>query len=242
MSTLTLSAPKYAAALFTLVALGMAGAASLSDAQKLLDQGKWQEAATIAAGMNNAPALALAAESTSLGSKIAPESQRKALLEQAQGYADQALKLDSNNAKANFEKARAMGRLIQYNNNLLQSLGAGKEMKRLLDKAVSLDPKMAPAYVALGLWNAELVAKGSAATFMTGANKNNIVPNFERAVALEPSNLTHRYEYGNALMALGKSNKAAALPQYQKAASMAPIDYWTKLDQEAAKDKISSLK
>lgn len=226
----------------TLLSAQLAGAASLPEAQKLFDEGKWQDAANMAAGLNTPAGLALAAESTTLGASISPEGQRKALLEKARGYADQGIKLDPNNANANFEKARAMGRLVQYSNNVLQSLGAGKEIKRLLDKTISLDPKMAAAYVALGLWNAELVAKGGAATLMTGANKNNIVPNFEKAVALEPNNLTHRYEYGNALMTLGKSNKPAATAQYQKAISMAPIDFWTKQDLEAAKAKLAALK
>lgn len=220
----------------------LAGAASLADAQKLFDQGKWQEAATMAAGLNTASGLALAAQSTTLGASISPEGQRKAMLDKASAYADQALKLDGNSPEANFEKARALGRLVQYNNNILQNLGTGKEIKRLLDKTISLDPKMAGAYVALGLWNAELAAKGGAATLMTGANKNNIVPNFEKAVALEPNNPTHRYEYGNALMILGKSNKAAALAQYQKAASMTGQNFWSKQDAEAAKAKAATLK
>ncbi|GGR44745.1 hypothetical protein GCM10008959_02280 [Deinococcus seoulensis] len=216
-----------------------ASAQSVQAATSLFDQGKWQEAATAAAALNSSAGFALAAEATTAGAALVPDNQKKALFEKAQGYAKQAIAKDKNNAEAYFEMARAQGRLAQFS-GILQSLGLAGDMKKNLDMAIKLDPKLTGAYVALGLWNANLVSKGSVVVRITSADKNQIVPNFEKAISLEPDVAIHRIEYANALILQGR--KAEAATQLQKAVSIPANTFWEKRDLEAAKATLAKLK
>ncbi|WP_216318202.1 tetratricopeptide repeat protein [Deinococcus aestuarii] len=231
---------RFRSALVTLAlsAAVAAGAQSQQAAQALLDEGKWQEAASVAAALNTAAGFALAAEATTAGAGLSPDNQKKALFERAQGYARQAIALDRNNADAYFELARAQGRLAQYS-GILKSLGLAGDMKKNLDQALRLNPNMAGAYVALGLWNANLVSKGFVATQATGASRNQITPNFEKAIALEPDVAVHRIEYANALLL--QKNRAGAAAQLQKAVSLPANTFWEKRDLEDAKARLASL-
>ncbi|MGM9322273.1 hypothetical protein [Deinococcus aquaticus] len=216
-----------------------ASAQSVQAATSLFDQGKWQEAAAAAVALNSSDGFALAAEATTAGSALVPDNQKKALFEKAQGYAKQAIAKDKNNAEAYFEMARAQGRLAQFS-GILQSLGLAGDMKKNLDMAIKLDPKLTGAYVALGLWNANLVAKGFIAVRASGADKAQIVPNFEKAISLEPDVAVHRIEYANALILQGR--KADAATQLQKAVSIPANTFWEKRDLEAAKATLAKLK
>lgn len=227
----------------TLALLGSAALAqSQQAAQALFDEGKWQEAASAAAALNTSGGYALAAEATTAGAGLVAAAQKNALFTKAQEYARQAIKLDANNPDAYFELARAQGRLAQ-SKNPLEQLGLAKEMKANLDKALKLNPKMAGAYVALGLWNATLDAgglKGAIAKSATGASRAQVVPNFEKAIALEPNTITHRVEFANAYLLMG--NKAAAKAQAEKAVTMNANGYWEKRDLATAQAILAQLK
>ncbi|AWN22416.1 hypothetical protein DKM44_03515 [Deinococcus irradiatisoli] len=227
--------------LMTLTALliGAAAAADLPDAQALLDQGKWQEAANLAGSFKTAEGYALAAQAYTLGAALVPDNQKKAQFQQAQALARQGIAADANSANAHFELARADGRLAQYS-GILQSLGLAGEVKRELDTAIKLNKNLAGAYVALGLWHAELTAKGFITTQATGARRDQIAPNFEKAIALEPNVASHKMEYANALLL--QNNKAAAREQLQKMVTIPAVTFWQKRDLETSKAKLASLK
>ena len=217
-------------------------AASAPEANALLDKGEWQDAATMAVSLNTSEGYAVAAKATTLGASVSPEGSKRNLLVKAQGYANQAIKLNPNNASAYFELSRADGRLAQFS-GILQSLGLAGDIKVALTRAIALDPKMDEAYVALGLWNAELIAKGFLATRATGADRDQVIPNFEKAIALNPTLIAHRIEYANALLDLNKNgNKALAVAQLQKAVTLTPVTYWDKLDLVTAQKKLDALK
>lgn len=221
-----------------LAAAGSASAQSLAAAQSLYDQGKWQEAASAAAALKTSAGYALAAEATTAGASLSAESAKKALFQKAQDYARQAISADKNNPNAYFELARAQGRLAQYS-GILNSLGLAGDMKKNLDTAIKLRPNMASAYVALGLWHANLVSKGTVATLATGAKRNQINSNFEKAIALEPNKAVHRIEYANALLLQG--NKAAARTQLEKAVTLPADTFWEKRDLEQARKTLAGL-
>ncbi len=226
----------------TLALTTAAFAQSQQAAQSLLDQGRWQEAATAGAALNTSAGYALAAQANTLGASVTALDARKPLFNKAQDYAKKAINLDPNNAEAYFELARAQGRLAQYA-GVFQSLGMAKDMKVNLDKAVSLNPKLAGAYVALGLWNANLDTgglKGSIAAQQTGASKANVASNFDKAFKLEPTVNTHHLEYANALIVQG--NKTEARNQLQKAIALPAETYWAKHDQAVAQAILAKLK
>ncbi|QFP76088.1 hypothetical protein [Deinococcus sp. AJ005] len=216
-----------------------ASAQNQGAAQALYDSGKWQEAAASAAALNTSAGLALAAEATTAGAGMVPDAQKKALFQKAQGYASSAIAKDKNNADAYFELARAQGRLAQFS-GILQSLGLAGDMKKNLDQAIKLNPKLAGAYVALGLWHANLDEKGFIARRATGADKNQIAPNFEKAFALEPNVAVHHIEYANALILQKRKPEAAA--ELQKAIAMPADTFWQKRDLDDAKKTLASLK
>ncbi|GAA5500657.1 hypothetical protein Dxin01_00381 [Deinococcus xinjiangensis] len=223
----------------TLALSSSAFAQSQSAAQSLFDEGKWQEAAAAGAALNTSAGYALAAEATTAGAALVADSQKKALFGKAQDYAKKAISMDNTNPDAYFELARAQGRLAQFA-GILQSLGLAGDMKKNLEQAIKLKPNMAGAYVALGLWNANLDAKGFAARAATGANRSQVVPNFEKAIALEPTVITHRVEYANALLLQGNKNGARA--QLEKAVTFNAETYWEKRDLAIAQAMLAKLK
>ncbi|GHG04984.1 hypothetical protein GCM10017783_16970 [Deinococcus piscis] len=226
-------------ALGAALTLSTAGAQSLSAAQNKLNAGDWQGAAKAAAALNTSDGYALAAEATTLGAGLSGGS--KAQYQQAQTYAQKAISLNKNNAEAYFELARAQGRLAQ-SAGIMQSLSLAGSMKTNLQKAISLKPNLAGAYVALGLWHAELYAKGTAARAATGAKADQVGPNFNKAVSLEPNRIIHRLEYARALMLLGSANKAQAVAQLNKAVSLPANTFWDKRDKQAAQQLLAKLK
>lgn len=241
MRLLSVNRPLLTLALTLTAAAGMAQAQSQQAAKALYDSGKWQEAATAAAALNTSVGLALAAEATTGGAALVADNAKKALFEKAQNYAKLAIKLDPNNADAYFELARAQGRLAQYV-GVFQSLPLAQDMKKNLDQTIKMNPKMAGAYVALGLWNANLDVGGlkGMAGRAVGGLKSQVSPNFEKAIALEPNVAIHRIEYANALLTQG--NKAAAAAQLEKAVTINADTFWEKRDLDAAKAKLATLK
>ena len=217
-------------------------AVSAQEASAILDRGDWQAAASLAADLNSSDGFTVAAKATTLGASVSAEAAKQGLLEKAQGYAERAIKLNPNNAAAYFELSRADGRLAQFT-GILQSLSLAGDIRKALAKATELDPRMDEAYVALGLWNAELISKGFIATQATGADRNQVVPNFQKAIALAPGNIAHRVEYANALLLLNRTaNRPIVVAQLQKALSLTPVTYWDKQDQATARKNLDALK
>lgn len=232
------------AALVSCGFIGLAGAASLQEAQTLLDKGDWRAASNMADDLAGADALALAAKANTLGADTVPEGQRQALYEKAVALARKAIAATPNNADAHFELARAEGRLAQFK-GILESLGLAREVKDALDRTIDADKNYAGAYVALGLWNAELASKGLIATAATGASVKNVQPNFEKAISLEPTVVTHRLEYANALLKIGgrrNTYKGQAIEVLQKAVTLSPRTFWEERDLDAAKKLLASLR
>lgn len=216
-------------------------AASAQEAGTLLDRGDWQAAATMGANLNTSDGYVVAAKATTLGASVSAESAKRGLLEKAQDYANQAVKLNDASASAYFELARADGRLAQFV-GILQSLPLARDIRDALNKAISIDPKMDEAYAALGLWNAELAAKGGFVAFSYGASGGQVAPNFDKAVSLSPTTIAHRLEYANALIKIDASkNKAAAIAQLKKAVTLTPVTYWDKQDLAAAQKRLNDL-
>lgn len=121
------------------------------------------------------------------------------------------------------------------------AMGLGGKIKASLDKALALEPRHAEAHIALGAYNAEVVAKvgGLVAGLTYGASKDAAVKHYEEARRLTPDSAIARIEYANGLMALfGKSKLAAATKLYQEAAASKPRNAMERLDQQAAIEEL----
>ncbi len=139
--------------------------------------------------------------------------------------------------------ASALGRYGQFI-SIAKALaeGLGSKVKSSLDKALALAPDHAEAHIALGAYNAEIVAKvGALVGGLTyGASKDNAVKHFEAARKLTPDSPIARIEYANGLVSLfGKAKLAAATKLYEEAAAAKPLDAMERLDQQAAIDELA---
>jgi len=216
----------------TLASFGFA--ATLTDVQALYNKGDVSGTVTAGTTLNTSAGYVLAAEATSLGADQLPQNQREAAYTKAQEYAKKAVQLDAGNADAYMEVARAVGRLAQFK-GVLQSLNLAGEVKKNLDTALKLNPKLPAAYIALGLWNAEV-------PLVAGGSSNQVEVNILRAIELEPTTIIHRIEYANALLKLSKRNKRRAVDQLEQAVKFTPKNFWDKLDLETAKKNLAALK
>jgi hypothetical protein len=224
-----------------LLVTSFAFAAGLLDAQALYAKGEFQKASDAAVAAGGADGLAFAAKANSIYANTRPAGEQEGLYAKSEGYARQAIKLDAKNDDGYFELARALGRLSQLRGVLAAlTQGLGTQVKDNLDKALSLNPKNASAWVALGLWHAEIVAKGVG--FLYGADGGKVAPAMEKAIALEPDQIIHRVEYAKALMLLDPKNKPKAIELLEKAITLKVNDVAEGLDLERAKKDLAALK
>jgi hypothetical protein len=224
-----------------LLVTSFAFAAGLPDAQALYTKGEFQKAAETAVAAGGADGFAFAAKANSIYANTRSAAEQEPLYVKSESYANQAIKLDAKNDDGYFELARAIGRLSQLRGVLAAlTQGLGTKVKENLDKALSLNPKNASAWVALGLWHAEIVAKGVG--FLYGADGGKVVPAMEKAIALEPDAIIHRVEYAKALMLLDAKNKPKAIELLEKAVTLKVNDVAEEMDLARAKKDLAALK
>ncbi len=217
-------------------------AASLQEANDLYVKGNFDEAATMAASLNSEAGFVLAAKATSIFSSTRPEKEQDALYTKAEAFARKAIEQNKNNAEAHFEASRALGRLSQLRGVVTALMqGLGGKVKDELDMALKLKPNYPGALVGLGLWHAEVSAKGALAAMSLGASADKAVPLFEKAIKLEPKVIIHRVEYAKALMILNKNNKDKAIEQLNIALKLEPRDAAEKMDLERTKNDLANL-
>lgn len=205
--------------------LSTADAKDYATAEKLYNKGQWKEAAGILVKLNTSKSYALAARCYAMGGESMAQDQRKATYEKAVAYAKKSIALNAKNADGYFELGRAQGLLAKFS-GVVNSLNLAKDVKKNFDKAIALNPKSADAYAGLGAWHANLVSKGFAAKLATGADRNQIVPNFRKAFALEPKSAVFRVELAQALLMLG--DKTNAKKQIQVATKLNFESVWHK--------------
>jgi hypothetical protein len=145
-------------------------------------------------------------------------------------------------ANAFYFHASALGRYGQ-GISIAKALaaGIGTKVKSSLDKALALAPDHAEAHIALGAYNAEIVAKvgGLVAGLTYGASKDAAAKHFEAARKLMPNSAIARIEYANGLVSLfGKAKLAAATKLYEEAAATKPRDAMERLDQQTAIEEL----
>ncbi|MEK0431213.1 MAG: hypothetical protein RL139_1017 [Gemmatimonadota bacterium] len=181
------------------------------------------------AGMSGLPRAVLAAVDS--GQFAAPE-RRTRLYATAQRLADSAVRISPRSADAHAVRAIALGRSAL-------ALGPAErtryavEVRREALAALALDPDHAGALHVLGMWHAEVlrlnpVARLAARTVLGGAVFSEASwtvaqRSLERAVALEPTRLTHRLDLAGILADRGDA--AGARAQYAWIVAATPREY-----------------
>lgn len=145
-------------------------------------------------------------------------------------------------ASAYYWHAFALGRAAQ-GISIIEALsqGIGGKVKKSLDMTIKLAPKHADAYIALGVYHAEIIDKvGALIGGLTyGANKNEGITMFKKALALNPDSAIARIEYANGLIMFeGNKKMEDAIALYQEAAAFEAKDAMERLDVQKAIDEL----
>jgi tetratricopeptide (TPR) repeat protein len=123
------------------------------------------------------------------------------------------------------------------------SQGIGGKVKKSLEVTIKLAPKHADAYIALGVYHAEIIDKvGSLVGGLTyGASADKGLTMFERALALNPESAIARIEYANGLLMLeGKKKMSEARSLYEQAVRFEAKDAMERLDVQKARDDLGT--
>jgi len=128
--------------------------------QKLKDEEalkKYKEAIFIQP--SNQRAIVKCAElSCAIGGRATSPEEKVVFYQQAKKFADAALKLDSNNAEANYMMAIVFGKLTEVEKKNEEIVKQVKFIKQFIDKSIALNPQYGKAWHVLGKWHLEVVS------------------------------------------------------------------------------------
>ncbi len=162
-----------------------------------------------------------------------------AMLAAAVKRGEAAVELLPEYANAHYLLALALGRYSQRI-SIVRALteGLAGRVRAHLERTLRLEPHHAEAYIAFGLYHAEIVAKlgALAATLTYGASREAALDCFKRALKLAPASPIVHMEYANGLLLLDAARyREQARTLYAEAAAMAPRDAMERLDVQRAK-------
>ena len=92
-----------------------------------------------------------------LGGKENDKNTKRLYYESALGFANRALKVDSNSADANYAMAMSSGKLTDVESENKKIVAYVKNVKTYADKAIAINPNHAKANYTLGKWHYEMV-------------------------------------------------------------------------------------
>jgi hypothetical protein len=219
-----------------------AGAQSFEDARSAYAEGRFLEAAELAAALGTSDGYALAAESLAIHAHhFTSGDEWKEMVDRAIEMSDEAMGADSTNAEAHYQAAHAVGRYAQgigAFTALRQGL-AGRIRERL-DAAIRLDPRLWEARLALGGWHADIAAEGFIARRMYGGNEAAAIVLFEQALQMAPESRVVLYEYAIRLPDLDEENgEERAREMLDTAARLPIVDAYDELIQEMVLEAIA---
>ena len=187
------------------VPAGTADAQSLEEARAAFVEGRFTEAADIARMLDTSEGYALAADSLAIyGYYLAPDSEKAGLFGPAVEFAREAIRLDPANPQAHLQLAHSLGRRAQVT-GILKAVkeGYASQIRDAVREALRLAPDMAAAHVSFAAWHAGAVSHGGFfAGLLYGANEEDALAHFERALELAPQEKIVLLEYALGLLSL----------------------------------------
>ncbi len=136
-------------------------AQSLEAARLAWEQGRFIEAADIAARLGSSDGYALAAESLAVhGFHIATGKEQEEIFARATEYGIESVELDPGNINAHLQLSHAMGRYAQVV-GVVEMLGNRYvwRVRDAVETAVELDPESPVAHLGIAMWHAEALDK-----------------------------------------------------------------------------------
>ena len=231
--------------LCTFVPAGTAGAQSIEEARAVYAEGRFMEAADLAQGLDTSEGYALAADSLAIYSYyVAPDSEKEGLFRRATELAHQAIRLDATNPEAHLQLAHAMGRHAQVI-GILEVLNESyaSQVRNAIQEALRLAPDMAAAHLSLAAWHAGAVSTaGFLAGLLYGANEEDALAHFERALELASHEKVVLLEYALGLLSLDViGNRAKARSLLERAIQLPQKDAHDRIIHRKAVERLAAL-
>ena len=200
----------------TLILLASPGSAqTIAEARSAHADGRFLEAADLGEALGTSDGHALAAQSLALYAHYeATADEWSEVVERAMRMGEEAVRADPANPEAHCHFAHAVARYAQRVSTLtaLRKNLAGK-IRDLLQAALDIDPEHALTHLMLGIWHADVAAAGFLARRLYGANREQAVHHYERALELEPESKILLYEYGISLPGLDEDRRDGREPE-----------------------------
>ena len=227
------------------VPAGTTGAQSIEEARHAFFEGRFTEAANLAQGLDTSEGYALAADSLAIyGYYIAPGNEKEGLFRRATELARKAIRLDAANPEAHLQFAHVMGRHGQVI-GILEALNEGyaRQIRDAIQEALRLAPDMAAAHLSLAAWHAGAVSHGGIiASLLYGANEEDALAHFVRALELAPREKTVFLEYALGLLSLDAiGNREQARDLLDRAIQIPQKDAHDRIIHRKAVERLAAL-
>ena len=216
---------------------------SMEEARKLAAAGNFKEASVVAAGIGDAEGFAFAAASLAVyGYEIAGEADMQPLFLKAIEYAKAAVELDAGSSEAYLQLAHTLGRYAQTLGTMTAlSEGYAEQIRTAIDKAIDLDPRNYQAYLSLGAWHSEIIFAGFMAWLLYGADEDDSLDAYAKALEIAPKDNNVHYQYAVGLLKLDDRNIEQALHHLNIAVELPVTDAYQKIVQEKVKEMLIEL-
>jgi len=165
----------------------------------------------------------------------------------AERYARQAVAINPNDSQSYFLISAAIGKKV-LTQGKKEQINASKEVKKVIDKAIELDPNNDLAYHALGRWHRRLAEIGGAQRFFGGIIYGSIPKGtyeesekaLKKAVEIKPDYGNHHLELGRTYLSLKKKDLAAE--EFQKCIDSPISTSQCEMYKKEAEDELAKLK
>ena len=209
-----------------LASIGARSDDGLAAAEEAYAEGRFLESAELAEALGTSDGHALAAMCLALQAQyLAAEDDKPDLVARALTLAEEAIRLDPNNADAYLQSARAIGLHAGIVGNLRAvRQGLGGKTHDLVLAALERAPDEPEAHLGLAGWHADIVAAGFIARAMfKDANKEDAVKHYERALELGRDSKLVRLEYARRLPKLDRKGGRERARALLAEASASPV-------------------
>ena len=157
--------------------------------------------------------------SVDIGEQVTDGAKRKELFKNGEQYARRAVEASPNDPEVYFHLARALG-LTALSVGVRERIKFATEIRRLALRALTLDANHAGALHVMGVWNAEVMRLSGIERFFaknvlggrvfSQASWKDALSYMEKAVAVDPTRLTHHLDLGRIYVDVGDRAKARA--------------------------------
>lgn len=235
-ATFTAAAARALVVAGALILAADASAQSIEDARFAHEEGRFLEAADLGEALGTPDGYTLATQSLALYAHYSATAEEwSEVVERAMRMGEAAVDADPTSPDAHCHFAHAIARYAQRSSTMtaLRKNLAGR-IRDLLDTALEIDPDHALTHLMLGIWHADIAASGFLARTIYGANREDAIHHYERAMELAPESKILLYEYAISLPGLDEDGGVEAAREMLEKALLLPVrdahEEWIHLD------------